>query len=237
MGCALNLVKYLVVVIVSLSYGCVSAIADITNANPILLYGNHIDFVVYRNGSKVGYHHVKFSQEDKYLKVDISCEIKINFLFFNAFHFKYNSEARWAGGILEQLQVSVDDDGEKFSMKAVSRGQIVEVESLNGKYNVSRPLFPTNHWHASVLKQISVLNTLTGRMNNVTIVPQGSELISTEKGQIRAVRYKYNGDLENEVWYDAEGRWVKMQFKARDGSIIDYICRQCQGKNVGNLTP
>ena len=30
------------------------------------------------------------------------------------------------------------------------------------------------------------------------------------------------------TWYDEEGRWVKLRCRAKDGSMIDYICRQCQ---------
>ena len=52
-----------------------------------------------------------------------------------------------------------------------------------------------------------------------------------------ATRYAYTGDLDNEVWYDDVGRWVKMRFKGRDGSTIDYVCRRCQGGPAGKGPP
>ena len=54
-------------------------------------------------------------------------------------------------------------------------------------------------------------------------------MVATERGPVMATRYAYSGELQTEVWYDECGRWVKMRFAGRDGSIIDYVCRQCQG--------
>jgi hypothetical protein len=100
----------------------------------------------------------------------------------------------------------------------------------NGKFNTPAPIFPTNHWNVDVVNHTLVLNTLTGLLNTVSITAQGSETIPTENGPINATRYSYSGDLKNEVWYDNEGRWVKMRFEASDGSIIDYVCKRCQSK-------
>ena len=62
-----------------------------------------------------------------------------------------------------------------------------------------------------------------------TINSSALENVVTEIGRIPATRFAYSGDLQNEVWYDDAGRWVKMRFKGRDGSTIEYVCRRCQG--------
>ena len=207
-------------------------IADTGDVELTRLYGDEIHFDVYRNGAQVGHHFVKFSNDFGSLEVHSKFEMKIDFLFFNAFHFKYNSEARGVGGALEHLKVHVSDDGQKFQMTAVRHDKSIEVASLNGNYTTPVPVFPTNHWNVSVLNQTRVLNTLTGRMNEVKITARALEVVHTEIGSVQATRYVYSGDLDNEVWYDQQGRWVKMRFKARDNSVIDYICRRCQGKSV-----
>ena len=46
--------------------------------------------------------------------------------------------------------------------------------------------------------------------------------------EIDATLYRYTGDLDTEVWYDDEGRWVRMRFKAKDGSVITYQCEVCR---------
>jgi geranylgeranyl diphosphate synthase type II len=58
------------------------------------------------------------------------------------------------------------------------------------------------------------------------------EYVATERGQVPATYYRYTGDLLAELWYDDDGRWVKMRFKGRDGSMIEYVCRRCQGPDA-----
>ena len=57
----------------------------------------------------------------------------------------------------------------------------------------------------------------------------GKEPIMTERGEVMATKYLFSGELENTVWYDGAGRWVKMKFEGRDGIPITYNCRRCQG--------
>ena len=64
---------------------------------------------------------------------------------------------------------------------------------------------------------------------------QGLDTVSTRNGSLRARHYLYSGDLNGEIWYDEDGRWVKLRFRAKDGSMIDYICRQCQAPTT--ITP
>ena len=89
------------------------------------------------------------------------------------------------------------------------------------------PLFPTNHWNANVVNERVVLNTLTGELNRVEIISRGVETLKSRHGEIKGQRYSYTGDLDTEVWYDQKGRWVGMEFKGKDGSIITYVCQQC----------
>lgn len=232
MRCIVNLI----VIITGLLIFSSRSLAINTIADPIKLYGDQIYFDVFREGDKVGYHSVKFFKGDGSITVRIEFSIEIDFLFLTAYQFKYLSEAKWIEGQLDYLKASVDDDGEKFKVIANRQDQLIYVVGTNKTFNTAAPIFPTNHWNSGVLTQTNVLNTLTGLLNKVLIVPQGIETIPTESGLIKAKRYTYTGDLDNEVWYDNEGRWVKMRFKASDGSIIDYICKLCQGETTDSLS-
>jgi len=193
------------------------------------LYGDEIRFDVYRAGEKVGFHRVSFESDERGLSVDTVFEIEIDFLFFTAYRFAYQSRSLWIDGKLSEIEADVDDDGTPFRLNATADGNGFTVESSNGTVRAETPLFPTNHWNAAVLGQERVLNTLTGQVNNVAITPVDRVRVETERGDISATHFLYSGDLDTEVWYDDDGRWVKMRFKARDGSTIDYVCRLCQG--------
>jgi hypothetical protein len=202
-------------------------------ADPLSLYGPEILFDVYRKDEKVGFHRVRFSGRDETIDVQSEFNLQIEILYVPVFRYVYRSESRWRQGRLHNLAVTLNDDGERSALDAIRVGDRLRVDHTGGAYTAELPLFPTNHWNAGVLGQDRVLNTLTGRINSVRITPVARETVATERGDVPATRYAYTGELETEVWYDDAGRWVKMRFAGRDGSMIEYVCRRCQGPKNG----
>lgn len=192
-------------------------------------YGGEILFDVYRNGERVGWHRVQFARDEAALTVQSEFRLRVRILFLTAYRFNYGSTERWRNGRLESLEVSVDDNGARSVLRAGRDGGLLRVSGDAGRYRADPTLMPTTHWNAAVLGRTRVLNTLTGRVNEVSIRAAGREAVETERGPVPATRYIYSGDLETEAWYDESGRWVKLRFTADDGSTITYVCRLCQG--------
>ncbi len=212
-----------------------AAPAAVDVKDPLKLYGSEMQFDIIRSGKKIGDHRVRFDARDGQVNVSSSSQMKIDILFFTAFQYQYDSRAIWRDGLLSSLQVNVNDDGTLFSMRADQQGPSLHITRGRDSQEIELPVYPTNHWNAGVLKQSQVLNTLTGKINYVQIRAAGYDNVTTESGIIQAMRYTYSGDLINEVWYDDMGRWVKLRFKGRDGSVIEYVCRQCQGGNTSQM--
>ena len=200
--------------------------------NPFALYGPELLFDVYRNGDKVGFHRTGFAREGQDLAVNSRFEIAIEFLSVTFYRYRYESDALWSDGRLETLKAEVDDDGTRSSIVARRNGDNFVVETADGQVQSATPLYPTNHWNPGVLNQDRVLNTLTGRINEVEITAKERSLVATEQGEVEATHYVYSGDLQTEVWYDDAGRWVKMRFEGTDGSTIEYFCRRCLGTGL-----
>lgn len=203
-----------------------------TNLSPLSIYGEEIRFDVLRNGKKRGWHRTRFTGQDNELIVRSSFSMHIDFLFLTAFRYDYESEALWRSGQLFQLKSTTDDNGNISSVEVSRNGDAFSISSTKLAYHATAPLFPTNHWHAGVIYESQVINTITGRINDVDIRSMGREAVTTENGLTEATRYVYSGDLETEVWYDDYGRWVKMRFIGQDGSTIEYLCRRCQNINA-----
>lgn len=200
--------------------------------DPFSLYGETIEFDVLRNGEPVGRHLVRFARDGGDLVVSSRFRLEVKALFVTVYRYEYESEGRWRDGQLQALRARIDDDGARSSVEARRHGAQMTVRGEDGVVAADSPLFPTNHWNAAVLPQRRVLNTLTGRVNEVQIKPAGRERVETEWGPVSATRYVYHGELATEVWYDDAGRWVGMRFRAGDGSVIDYRCRRCQGPRL-----
>lgn len=216
-----------------LDVGATGVVPTPAVADPVALYGGSIEFDVFREGTKVGFHRTRFDADGAELSVTSTFELRIDVLFFTAYRYAYRSQARWRQGRLLTLTAEVSDDGKTSSLAVRRDGRHLIVRNGQAVDRVAAPMFPTNHWNAAVLAETKVLNTLTGRVNRVRIEPRGDEAVATERGDVKATRYAYTGELATEVWYDNAGRWVKMRFKGTDGSTIEYVCQRCQGGNIG----
>ncbi len=228
---------FLTILLCGIAYMPTSGLAHAEKSipDPVALYGKEILFDVRRNGENVGFHSVLFDQKGPAVSVRSLFQLEIRFLFVTAYRYRYESNEYWQEGKLLRLHSRVDDDGDKFVISAEHQPPFFQISGPDGRIETAQFLYPTTHWNAAVIQKQSVLNTLTGQINQVSIFPSAREKIETERGPVWATRYVYSGDLDTEVWYDADGRWVKMKFKGRDGSDIEYVCRRCQGGEEGNL--
>lgn len=193
------------------------------------LYNDHIGFDVFRNDTMVGAHNVMLRDDPQGMLVEIDLAMEIRFLGLLVYNYQYESLSLWRDGHLERIEARVDDDGELSTVNAVRESDRMVIETDQERYVALYPIYPTDHWNIGVLQSDQVLNTLTGKVNNVVIEEQGREWIETEKGTVEATHYVYSGDIAAEVWYDDSGRWVGLRFTAPDGSEIEYRCRRCQG--------
>ena len=207
--------------------------ANCTDIDPVALYGGHEwNFQIRREGSPVGMHKLQFHTGKDGIQVIAESMINISFLGFSAYKFDYRSESLWQNNRLMKLAVAVDDDGDKTSLKArydSTRNTLVAT-GPDGKFSLPAGIFPTNHWHCGVLGQTQLLNTITGRPNKINIRNMGIEKIVAGNGgkaRMDATHIQYDGELLTDAWYDADGRWVRLAFKARDGSQIVYRCLTC----------
>jgi len=192
------------------------------------LYGDRIEFGIYRNGSAVGQHLVQFDVQGDALRVQTSVQIEVGALFLTLFEFDYQSDALWQDGRLVALDARTNQNGDIAVVQAQAEAGSLKVRGPEGASSTEIGIYPTNHWNAGVIGVDKILNTITGRVSDVQLVPLGVEKVETAHGVIDATRYKYEGAIENEVWYDASGRWVGMQFLGGDGSTIELRCRKCQ---------
>jgi hypothetical protein len=195
--------------------------------DPFRLYGNEIAFDVERDGDVVGRYVIGFTRTDQGVLVDAHADVDVNLLFVPVYTLRYHARELWSGGELQSIEASTNDDGDLVHVQATRDSQGLRVETNGGSYETPATL-PISHWNAALLKGGLMLNGMTGEVDKIQVFDQGLDTISTRNGSLRARHYLYSGDLNGEIWYDSDGRWVKLRFRANDGSMIDYICRRCQ---------
>ena len=192
-------------------------------------YDSKIGFDVVRNGEVVGQHVTAFSHEGSDLIVESKMNLEITFLGVPVYSFDYRSLEKWSDGVLSHIDVDIKDGADQIKISSLLNTKELTIIAPSGTFRVGGPIISTNHWNEDVVRQSRVLNTLTGKINQVKISNRGEERIPVKGSYVLATRYDYSGELtDTSVWYDARGRWSKLKFKARDGSTVEYICNTCE---------
>ncbi len=200
------------------------------------LYGDHIAFDIYRNGDLIGEQTVDFKKAEDGLAVNIDFHLKIKALYITFYKMTYTSKSLWKGDQLVALSTRTDRNGKITTVTADSeKGELV-VKGPEGTASAPLGIYPTNHWNAGVIASKQIVNTINGHINDVQLVSKGVEQVQTERGSVAATHYKYEGEIKNDVWYDAQGRWLHMQFLGDDGSLIEFRCRKCYPASGGSAS-
>lgn len=210
-----------------LTFWAVPAQADVVS-DPIGLYGPVATYDIVRNGETVGQHRISFSREGDKLLVNSQSTIDISVLFIPAYRFQYAARSIWENGILAELEATTEDDGEKFRVKAVRRGDQLRIEGPAGGIEAPGGLGVSEHWSRSFLDTGEQLNTIKGTLDRIRVDRLPQALVPLAQGHGMANRFRVDGDIRFETWYDDSGRWLGMRFIARDDSTIEYRCATCR---------
>jgi len=213
----------------ALCAGADAALAEAPSSvvDPFRLYGNEIAFDVVRDGDVVGKYTIHFTRTDQGVLAEAKVDVDVNLLFVPVYSLTYHARELWSDGELQSIEAFTNDDGDLIHVQATRDADGLEVKTNDQSFETEEVL-PISHWNPALLAGGPLLNGMTGEVEEVQVFEQGLDTVSTRNGALRARHYLYSGDLNGEIWYDEEGRWVKLRFRAKDGSMIDYICRKCQ---------
>jgi len=192
-------------------------------------------FEILRNGKPIGEHQLEIERKDNETRVVAQSTIDVTLLGFTIYRMRYQAEERWDEQGIRDLWVEVDDDGRQMRITGQRRDNQFHWSGIDGReQRLSMPVFTTNHWNPNVIEADRVLNTLTGQMNQVKIEPvhDGAAKTTRSIAETDLAVYRYNGDLNIQSWYDQEGQWHGLRFKGRDGSDIEYVCRNCAESTI-----
>jgi hypothetical protein len=196
--------------------------------DPLTLYGSVATYDIVRNGEPVGQHRITFSRDGDKLRVNSQSTIDISVLFIPAYRFQYAARSIWEDGILAELEATTEDDGEKYRVKAIRRGDQLWIEGPAGGMEAPTRLGVSEHWSRSFLDTGKQLNTIKGTLDQIRVDRLPPALVPLAQGHGMANRFRIDGDIQFETWYDDSGRWLGMRFAAKDESIIEYRCASCR---------
>ena len=181
-----------------------------------------LNFKVFREGDQIGTHTVTARHEGGDLVLDIAVDIKVKVAFITAYRYEQTRREVWRDGRLVAFESDTNDDGKKAKTSGKLEGDMLVVTGADGTRKVRPDIIPNSWWNPDLAKQSELLSTLDSKVLTVTIEDAGEESVDTAGGPVKAHRYVLTGEVEREVWYDAEGRWVHMR-TGRGGTPVDWV--------------
>lgn len=181
----------------------------------------HFIYTITRDGDPIGTQKLDFTAEgDDGLLVITDVDIDVRILGVTFYRFTQHIEERWKGGQLDSLRSKTVDDGEERLVELQREG-----DRLKGHYNgkardVDGKLIPSTLWHPDAIKQTAVLDTVRGRVHQVTVTDKGRVAVALATGSADARRYAFTGELNRDVWYGEDAVILVAEMKAKDDSII-----------------
>ena len=183
--------------------------------------GGQLDFRALRNGDQIGWHRLRFAEEEERLVVDIEIELEVRFLLFPVYRYQHTNREVWRGDRLLALESRTNDNGTRHRVAAWAEADRLRVDGTAGRLELPPDTLPTSYWHQATVERGEWLDTQSGRLVRSMVIAQGPEPITARGREVQAERYTLSGELECELWYH-DASWAKLRFAASDGSTIDY---------------
>lgn len=190
------------------------------------LYAKSTSYRIMRKGKRIGKHSIQIEKSTtegtEEFTVAVNSRIKVTILKVPVFSFNYQATEVWQDGMLQKVEAETTENSTKTVVSAVRQGAEFVLTQNQKRETVSGLEHASNHWNPAVLRSTSLFNTLTGKRNSVQVELLGVSRLDLPAGSIEATHFRYTGNLQAEVWYDNNGRWVQLKFEGDDGSVILY---------------
>lgn len=129
-------------------------------------------------------------------------------------------EEVWQDGLLQRYHRHSDFGDEVTSLTVERQGETLQVE---GGASLPGDTLSTAFWHPEIIERTQLFSSEDGRLVTVATRPAGSEELVIGGRRLTAERFEMTGAETRSLWFDAEGRLLKMQLHRKDGESVTYL--------------
>ncbi|HYW04429.1 MAG TPA: DUF6134 family protein [Gammaproteobacteria bacterium] len=181
------------------------------------------DFRVLVDGKPIGTQSFHFTEDGAGYEMSTEARIKVRFLFFTAYRFHQTAVERWRGGCLRTIRSRTDDNGNRFRVRgrAVDTGLSLTVNGSEDTLDQAC-VHTFAYWNPRLLRSQRLLDSETGKLKKVSLARLGRRPLPWDP-DTRATSYRlHTGDGPTQLWYNANGRWLGLRSKLKNGHTVVY---------------
>ena len=199
-----------------------SALACQPPASPATYVINH------KAHGDIGTHVLTFSCEGNKLIVETEVKVKVKILFVTVYKRRAQYREVWQGDRMISYDARTDDNGDLYEAAARIEGDEMIVDGVDGAVSAPLDTVSTHPWNVAVVDRPLIFGQRDGRLRRVEVEPAGSETIDIGGHPIDAQKYVVSGELERELFYDANGTWLQWRLE-RDGKTVTITRKSMRG--------
>jgi hypothetical protein len=184
-----------------------------------------LEFKIVRDGDDVGHHRITFRKDAEKLVVRSDLKIEVKLLAFIVYHYEQTRSEVWRERKLVALASVANDDGTFYDIKGQAGPNGLRVTSHGKSWTLPADSVPASYWNVSMVtaKGRPLIDAQSGTILDATVKKIGPERITAGGREIVAMHYRLGTERPRDLWYDAQGRWVKMRAKGSDGSVAEWV--------------
>ena len=179
---------------------------------------------VYRKGSLIGTHVIRFSQAGGTLKVTSQIDLRVKIAFITVFSYQQTANDDWENGVLVRTRIQTNDDGNETLVQAEARDGQLAVQGPSG--SATTPLgamTDISFWNQAITKGSALVDSQTAELIKFQVEDGAKERIMVRGQSVEAQRFTMTGTKgrSGSVWYDDAGSLVKAIVTTR-GETLAY---------------
>ncbi len=184
-------------------------------------------YTIIREGEPVGQQRIEFVNDGERLRVLSHMELSVTLLGMTLYAFNQQVEEVHQDGKITSLVSEADDDGKDRKVNLSLQGDLLKGEYNGGARAVEPTLVTSLFWQKPALGETQVLDTVRGKVRDVTVKDLGVETLTLPVGRIETHHYQLTGEWKRDLWYDANGTLVAGQRSdSPDGSVVRLELQQ-----------
>jgi hypothetical protein len=165
---------------------------------------------------------LEFARHGGDVRVSIAIDFAVRFLGVTAFRYTHRNTETWRRDRLVTIDSTTDNNGSPLAVKARSNGGGIAVDGTqSGPYVAPPEAISTSYWHGAFLRGQKI-DTQGGKLLVTTLQRIGEETVPVAGRPVPTTRWRIEGDLTLDIWYDGTGAWSGLRFARSDGSVIAY---------------
>ena len=168
-----------------------------------------LSFAVFRNGLRIGEHHVTFAGDGDTLTATADAVMTVKLGPVPVFKYRHHAVEKRTGDQFSSLVTTTNSNGKGEKVFAEKDGAVVRISGPAGDVTAPANANPITHWNSG---------SFAGPLFN----PQNGKILKARATRAGAGHWQIRGDTDIDDYYDEAGAWQSLKGKLDDGSMMEY---------------